>query len=178
MNAIPVDLAPHLNARAATTDVQRHLGGFNAWGNSFPAEELPFGGTLELRGIPFRLIAADGLDHVEALAQTIEMPAPVRATALALLACGEMGQQEIEVTIDGESFEVIVAGWLADSDADTGGAFVASHLHYPGGYELSRLRPVLWPRVVEWPGVRDVTAIHLSANPLFHVVAMTLLERR
>lgn len=172
----PVDLAPYLNARAATTDAERPRGGFNAWGNSFPAEELPFGGSLTLRGIAFHLVSRDGLDHVEALGQTIALRAPARASALALLACGEMGPQQARVSVPAGAFDVIAGGWLADDGTNVDGAFAATHLHYAGGYELARLRPVLWPVVIRWPSPAWITSIALSANPLFHIAAMTLLD--
>ena len=100
----PVDLTPWLNAAVATFDGERPRGALNAWGNSFPAEELPFGSLLKVGGVDFRLPAkAPGEpDSVEPFGQTIVVPGAPRAVGIALLCCGEMGDQWVPVRVLGD----------------------------------------------------------------------------
>lgn len=172
--AWPVDLRPYFNARAATRDDERVRGGFNAWGNSFPAEELTFAETIEVGGLPFRLEQLDELDHLEADDQHVLLP-DVEASALAFLAFGEMGRQSVRIAVDAHSQEVAADGWLIDGDRQVERALDCSHLHYPGGYELAHLRPVMWPYVVTLPSRRTWRHLRIDANPLFHIAAATLL---
>ncbi|MCW5803557.1 MAG: hypothetical protein KIT31_14335 [Deltaproteobacteria bacterium] len=180
---IPIDLRPHTNAWAATYDRDRARGTVNAWGNSFPAEELPFGGSLALGGIEFELPPkADGaFDHCEALGQRIELPHSCRGVGL--LAFGELGAQTVEMAIgspDGgvEHMTVHVNGWLVEGNPPANSdRLLCSHLHYVGGYELSQLRPAMWSVRVGWTR-DDGTWISLGENPFFHVVAMTALGFR
>jgi len=178
-----IDLSSLQNAAGATFDFERNHGGVNAWGNSFPAEEIPFGQTLTVADIPFRLPVKDGkFDHLEALGQTIELAQTSPAIGLAFLCFGEMGDQEIELTVvfsDGHEKHLQVRAnvWLADnSQADEVTGFTCSHLHYPGDYELSYLRPTLWCHRVDWTPAAIVVRMHLGMNPLFHIFAATSLH--
>jgi hypothetical protein len=169
-----IDLRAHLNARAATNDDERERGGFNAWGNSFPAEELRFGKLIEVGGLPFLLGRRGALDHLEANGQHIVLP-DVPAAALAVLAFGEMGPQRTAIEVGGHEIDVEAAGWLIDGQSYAEGALDCTHLHYPGGYELALLRPVMWPYVFRLPPDARAEQIRIGTNPLFHVAAMTLL---
>ncbi|NUT50853.1 MAG: hypothetical protein HOV94_26625 [Saccharothrix sp.] len=181
MIAHHVDLSGLVDRIGATYDTDRDSGEFNPWGNSFPAEELPFGGTTAVGGVPYALVDKPprGPDHLEALGQVIDCAATGPAHGLALLAAGEQGPQELRVHVhlDGGrrlSLPVTVPGWSVRPDAPmTPDQLRAGHLHYPGDYGLARLLPALWSRVLRLPGV-PVTAIELTANPLVHVFAVTL----
>lgn len=170
----PIDLRPHLNARAATHDDERERGGFNAWGNSFPAEELTFDEMIDVGGLPFLLERRGERDHLEANGQRVVLP-DVPAAAIALLAFGEMGPQRTTMAVDGHEIDIEAAGWLIDGQTRAEGALDCTHLHYPGGYELAHLRPVMWPYVFRLPRRARWTQIRLGTNPLFHVAAATLL---
>jgi hypothetical protein len=179
----PVPLDALRNARAATRDDERHRGGVNAWGNSYPAEELPFGGTLRVAGVPFALPPAGAEhDHVETLGQTLALPAAEPCTGVALLCFGEMGDQALPVDLFAEpdghmALLALAKGWLLPPGApDPPDGWVCSHLHYPGGYELDQLRPVLWCNSFGWEAPRVPTRLGLGTNPLFHLVAVTLLH--
>lgn len=183
---VSVDLEPHLNATAASTDARRSGPTLNAWGNTFPAEELPFGATVLVSGVPFRLPASNGAhaDHVEARGQEIVLRRPTAARGLALLCCGEMGDQALwlEVrTVDGAGAltrrRVFVAakGWLTVPKGELADGRAFTHLHYVGDYELDLLCPVIWCARHDWPATYPVARIALGTNPLFHIFALTLL---
>lgn len=177
---IPIDLRSHMNAYAATYDRDRSLGTVNAWGNSFPAEELPFGDCVVVDGLCYELAPkAEGeVDHVEALGQVLALRRP--ATGLALLMFGEMGEQQLDLEIDfadgsTRRERVLANGWLVAGEPAAGAACLrCSHLHYVGGYELALLRPVLWSESIRW-GRTDAVGLRLGVNPLFHIVALTAL---
>jgi hypothetical protein len=178
MSAWHISLRPHFNARAATSDDERTRGGFNAWGNSFPREELTFDEVFEVDRIPFRLERDGTLDHLEADGQCVQLP-EAEAAALALLAFGEMGPQRARIVMesDGEphAIDVEAAGWLVDGTSQVERALDCTHLHYPGGYELAHLRPVMWPYVFTLPRQGNWRRLRIEANPLFHIAAATLL---
>lgn len=211
MTAYCLDLADTVNQVGATFDNERPTGGLNAWGNSFPAEELPFGGHLLVGGIRYALApkspsASAMPDHVEALGQRLTSGLPSHPVgALAILASGEMGPQQLSVDVhlaadggpgahgspgaggaggdtadapDGGvlALSVEIPGWLVRPDHPVLADQVrCSHQHYPGGYDLALLLPVLWSRVLPLPRA-VVTRIELPPNPLMHVFAITLLS--
>jgi hypothetical protein len=179
----PIDLKRYYNAVGATCDTSRVSGAVNAWGNSFPAEELPFGSTLTVLNIPFHLPDKDGSnDHIEAMGQVIELPEPSPVTGLALLCFGEMGDQELDLDLCGANstnrhLTVVGEAWLVESDkSDTENCYACSHLHYPGDYELALLRPALWCWTARWQRPFRMTRIALGINPLFHLFAATGLH--
>lgn len=177
---IPVDLRAHVNAFAATYDRNRSLGTVNAWGNSFPAEELPFGGAVVVDGMRYELApkVETAFDHVEALGQTLALRRPARG--LALLVFGEMGEQRLDLDVefaDGSirRERVRANGWLVvDEPAPGAACLCCSHLHYVGGYELALLRPALWSECIRWER-NDAVGLRLGKNPFFHIIALTAL---
>jgi len=186
----PFDLTPHINAAVATYNSERARGMLNAWGNSFPAEELPFGapfraGGLEVGGIPFKLPpkAPGELDSLEPLGQELEVPDGPTAIGLGLLCCGEMGDQQVEIVLTGEGgrqerFLAVAPGVMVPGGTDVGeGGLACSHLHYPGDYDLALAVPALWCFRHRWEEPLPVTRIRFGPNPLFHLVALTFLLR-
>jgi hypothetical protein len=179
-----VDLTPYCNSFAATFDADRAAGVMNAWGNSFPAEELPLGAAFVADGFPFQLPPkrVGHWDHVEALGQTIQIEGSPVVSEIALLCCGEMGDQKVEIEAhaeDGQSETITVAtrGWLVPGDtAIEGAAFRSSHLHYVGDYELALLTPALWTARQELRRPMPLSELRLGRNPLFHIFGLTLSE--
>ena len=180
-----LDLTAVVDRVGATYDTERTQGTMNAWGNSVPAEELPFGGRVVVGGVPYALVdkppaTPSRPDHVEALGQRLPVDPPGRrAEAMAVLAGGELGPQELSlrVHLDGgiEVLTLTVPGWATRPEVPVAADELRfRHLHYPGDYGLALLLPVLWSRVVPLPGV-TVTAVELLPNPLVHVFAVTLL---
>ncbi|HEY0512823.1 MAG TPA: hypothetical protein VGH73_13015 [Thermoanaerobaculia bacterium] len=183
MSARPVDLTPYLNAVVATSDGERPRGALNAWGNSFPAEELPFGATLTVGGVPFRLPDREpgGYDSVEPLGQALEIPGAPRARGIALLCCGEMGEQNVAVRVisSGAAIELLATarGAMIPAGKPMGDeGFACSHLHYPGDYDLALALPAVWRFEHRWEDPREVARVELGANPLFHLLAVSLLD--
>ncbi len=180
---LPVDLAGNANSCGATYDHDRARGRLNAWGNTFPAEELPFGSTLVVDGVPFALVAKDDgdCDHVEVLGQRVDVRGATRVVGLALLCCGEMGPQEITIQVIGRGparrgVELAADTWLrAEPVAEPRDGYACTHLHYAAGYELDRLRPVLWCARAVWDKPLRAVALQLGCNPLAHIFGITLL---
>lgn len=174
-----IDLSPYRNAASATFDADRGRAAVNAWGNSLPAEEMPVGSAFELAGVTFSLPEEPGgLDHVEALGQTITLAHPLRVSGIALLGFGEMGDQSLEIELcSGRArprrLDLLARGWLSDEGVPAEDCYRFSHLHYPGGYELSSLRPALWCARHEWGDAALLTHLILGRNPLFHLFALT-----
>ena len=180
----PVDLNPWLNAAVATYDSERPRGALNAWGNSFPAEELPFGSVLTVGRVPFRLtVKVPGQpDSVEPLGQRLEIRDAPAATGIALLCCGEMGDQKVSVQVlngDGQivsDFVAVARGVMIPAGMDLGDeGFAGSHLHYPGDYDLALALPAAWRFEQRWEKPSPVAHIELGINPLFHILGITLL---
>jgi hypothetical protein len=176
-----LDLTPYRNALAATYDSERSRGSVNAWGNSFPAEELPSAGRVEVADVPFRLPErGPSHDSLEATGQLIGLPGEPRVRGIALLCFGEMGTQELDLGVVGprgmRRITVLAPGWLVpDGLPHTEPGIRFSHLHYPGDYELTALRPVLWCRTARWAPTDSTQALQVGENPLFHILAVTLL---
>lgn len=187
MTAYRLDLSGVADRIGATFASNRRAGEMNAWGNSYPAEELPFGTQLPIGSVRYELVPKSPVmpsqpDHVEMLGQLMAAGPPGQpARALAVLAAGEMGPQEMSVRVHLATGDVCVRsatipGWmLRPQTPPSPDQFRCDHLHYPGGYRLSLLVPVLWSRVLPLPGAA-VTAIELMPNPLIHVFAITLLD--
>jgi hypothetical protein len=178
-----VEIQDHLNATGSTYDTDRACGSINAWGNTFPAEELPFGRTLLVAGIPFLLPNKSlGRDHIEALGQTLFVSNVKSARGIALLCCGEMGNQELEIEIYWKRDVVlrtvaVAREWLSSEvSAKCCDSFMCSHLHYVGGYELALVKPTLWCCHLHCHTPSPISHIRLGLNPLFHIFALTILH--
>lgn len=184
-NFTSVSLEAACNAVAATYDENRRAGAINAWGNSLPAEEVPFGSLIEIGDIPFRLPAKQPHgDHVEAVGQFLALPSSPPVAAIALLCFGEMGDQEAQLTLTGridaeEQLSVRAPGWLwpaAGRDHAPPSALCCSHLHYPG-YELASFQPTAACCIAWLSRPLEITGCRLAINPLFHILAVTLMHQ-
>ncbi|QND61847.1 hypothetical protein [Mesorhizobium huakuii] len=179
-----IDLAPHCNACAATFDSERSAGCVNIWGNSFPAEDVPFGRPIIVGGVTYQLVAKQpgAPDHVEALGQRIEIGVVAVGYALGVLGFGELGPQTLMLRLT-DRFGAVVGvrvqlpNWLLPRGAPARTAtWRASHLHYVGDYELDHLCPAMFSATVPllapfWP-----VTLTIEPNPLAHVMAVTMLQ--
>lgn len=175
----PVDLTTIRNARAATWNFERAAGTVNAWGNSFPAEEMPYGRSVRIGDLCFAVAAPgrDGIDHVELCDQTLTLP-HLLTTGIALLCFAEMGPRRFAVRIEGDEdahdLELMAPGWMIAGDLEPEAPHLAAtHLHYPGGYELEQLRPVAWAIHRRVAPVR-ARQLQLSGSPLVHILAISM----
>lgn len=182
MKSLCLDIEAHLNAHLATFDSNRRAGFVNAWRNSFPAEEIPFGENLLIGGTMFRLPRKErgAPDHVEALEQTLEVDAMSSARAAAILGFGELGDQELKLRVsdafgDEHTTRAVLPNWLVPKHTrQTLQSWRATHLHYPD-YELDHLCPCLFAVTAPFRSAIRPRFITLHANPLAHVVAISLL---
>lgn len=180
-----IDLTPWLNAAVATYDSERPRGALDAWGSSFPAEELPFGSLKRVGGVLFCFPSKEPgrPDSVEPLGQTLRIPGAPTAVGIALLCCGEMGEQRVPVRVlDGEGrtiadFVAVATGVMipaGSQPADAG--FACSHFHDPGDRDLTYAQPAAWRAEHWWDEPAEVSRIELGVNPLFHLFGVTLLD--
>ena len=185
MTTLLIPLRSYANAHAATFDADRSAGFVNAWGNSFPAEEMPFGRVLLCGGIPFAVEPkGEGeADHIEALGQIIEIGSAVVTRAIAILCFAELGDQRLPLTLIGRfgekrRLEVTIPYWLTSGEeAAKPSTWRATHLHYAAGYELNHLRPALHAIAVRLPAPFSAVSVELGVNPLVHMLALTLVDR-
>lgn len=180
----PLSLAQHFNTIAATADGERRRGLLNAWGNSLPAEELPFGETVEVAGVPFKLEkeAVSGCDALEPLGQELAIGSAAPVKGLAVLGCGEMGDQVLTLSAVARSGEVrelalTIPGFSVLPGAELGPtALRCTHLHYPGDYDLGLLAGALWCAQSTLNGEcgLELERLELKLNPLVRIAALTL----
>jgi hypothetical protein len=179
-----IDLASHRNAHAATFDSGRDAGCVNIWGNSFPAEEVPFGRAIIVGGVTYQLAPKQpgAADHVEALGQRIEIGAVAGGHALGVLGFGELGPQALMLRLTDRfgtdvGVRVQLPNWLLPREAPVrAAAWQASHLHYAGDYELDHLRPAMFSATARLPAPIWPVTLTIEPNPLAHVMAVTLLQ--
>jgi hypothetical protein len=180
-----LSLEPFFTTLGATDDAHRQMGRLNAWGNSFPAEELPFGATLKVGDVSFCLPdkTSESLDMVEPLGQTIQLSTDRPVAALALLCCGEMGDQLVELRAvpadGGPTLEILarVPGFaVVPSEEPEPGSHRFTHLHYPGDYDLGLLTGALFCTRHELERPTRLARLELGTNPLVHIAALTLIH--
>lgn len=183
-----LDLTPYLNAVCASPADDPAAGIVNAWGNSYPREEMVFGNSIVIDGAPFLLPpkCGDAPDHIECLGQWITDPAAMAAGAfpvIRVLGFGELGMQTLELIAEDHSGErrttyVQLENWLRPSDAPVDPQiWRASKTRYAAGYDLDCLQPILCSTSARLQRPMQFARLQLGANPLAHVIAITLSER-
>lgn len=169
-----------LNNRATTSVSDLGSGRLNAWGNSFPAEELPAPGTLiEVAGIPFQWANAHAEgDNVRCEGQIIDIP-PDQYDWIYLLAASERRSED---TIwahydDGHAdpLPVGVSDFLDGTPAfGELTAFRTSRMHYPHHVQ-NGLPTTMWLTRVGMPRRGTARSLRLPRLVAMHVFALTLL---
>jgi hypothetical protein len=178
---VPLPLDGLLDSYIATYDQRRDLGALNTWGNSLPAEEIPFGRLVEIDAIPFAL-PAKGItdpDNVEPLGQRIRFDEAHLCSGIALLACGEMGDQVLSLTLVGEHPRVVTvdvpAAMLRAGATVQSGGISFTHTHFAEGYQLDSRLAALWVCRADWRPAVSAEAVELGVHPMVHIVACTLV---
>jgi hypothetical protein len=93
-----------------------------------------------------------------------------------------MGDQDLSIELEGDvgvarQLKATAKQWLIDHNPPDGSkCYICSHLHYSGGYELSLLRPVCWVDLHIWEQPTLLKGMRLGFNPLFHILAVTLMH--
>jgi hypothetical protein len=183
-----LDLNRFLNAGCASPVNAPGSGVVNAWGNSFPLEEMPFGKQIVLDGIPFNLAqkSADADDHIECLGQWLSDPAADAAQVfdtVNILGFGELGDQPLEVIVEGPAgqtqlSQLCIPNWLQLSTAPfCPSVWRAEKLRYAGGYDLAHLRPCFTAVAARLTRPTPIVRLRLGASPLAHVLAITFSKR-
>lgn len=178
---VTVDLDPYADNTGITTAERTAAGGFNIWGNTYPADQLPAAGPVRVDGIPFRFPpAAPGRpDNVRCAGQFVDLPAG-RYDWIQLLAAAERRTEDplwlhyADGTVDPE--------WLRVSDfwpqtaarfGETP-AFQCTRMHYPRHVD-DKFGPSIWRQRVPVPRSTPLRAVRLPDNPAIHLFAMTLV---
>nr|BAV57447.1 hypothetical protein [Streptomyces sp. SANK 60404] len=177
---VRLDLTAFADNVGVTSPDRLSEGAFNIWGNTFPADELPKGGPVDIHGIPFRFpaVGTGQPDNVRCAGQFIDVPVG-RYDWIHVLAAAERRTEDFvrlhytDGAVDPE--------WLRVSDfwPETASRFGESaavsctRLHYPRHIQRS-MGPTLWRQRVAVPREQDLSAIRLPDNPAIHIFAMTL----
>lgn len=160
-------------------------GGFNIWRNTFPAEELPAGGSMVIvGGVPFRFPPADGRrgDNIRCREQRIALPAGRLDWIYVLAAAERRTEDTLSVHYaDGSRRQQ----WLRISDfwpetAPWFGeelAYRTSVLLYPGHAQLG-MAPSIWRQRVPVAVPHGAVALVLPDNPAMHIFSLTLLDEQ
>ncbi|MET7418865.1 hypothetical protein [Dactylosporangium sp. NPDC005555] len=169
-----------LNNRATSGVDELTAGRVNAWGNSFPAEELPAPRTvIEVAGIPFVWpdAGADG-DNVRAEGQVIDVP-PGRYDWIYLLAASERRSEDVLwVHYDdgyADPLRVGVSDFLDGTPAfGEEPAFRTARMHYPHHVQQG-LPTTMWLSRIGMPRRGTAQALRLPRLVALHVFAVTLV---
>lgn len=177
--AVAIDLSRHLDNTGSTWADNLDGGAFNIWCNTFPAEELPPDGLVEVGGIPFRLAGRTRgrPDNLRCGRQLLAVP-PGRYDWIHVLAAAERRTEDLLLlhyatgAVDPE--------WIRISDFwpetpprfDETPALRFSRMHYPRHVQHNML-PVIWNQRVPVPRQQDLAGIRLPDNPAIHLFAVT-----
>lgn len=135
-----------------------------------------------MNGTPFLLPdkKGQGNDSVEPLGQSIALPMVAACSGVAFLACGEMGDQWLDVCLCGtdryESGVRIPAAMIEHEGRSVGSALVFTHVHYAAGYEQDSRLAALWACHMPVSRPAAFTTLILGTNPLVHIAAITLIR--
>ncbi|HUD37194.1 MAG TPA: hypothetical protein VMR14_09875 [Streptosporangiaceae bacterium] len=179
----PLDLDPYANCVGIEPACRPGAGGFNIWRNTFPAEELPAGGSMVTVGaVPFRFPAADGVraDNIRCRGQLVTLPG-TRVDWLYLLGAAERRTED--------ALTVCYAGgacrrqWLRMSDfwPETDQwfgellAYRTTVMLYPQ-HAQDRMAPSIWRQRVPVTVPDGAVGVALPDNPAMHIFALTLLD--
>ncbi|MEW2294716.1 hypothetical protein ABZ719_18745 [Streptomyces sp. NPDC006743] len=174
-----IDLDGLLNNRAVTGVRDLDSGRLNAWGNSFPAAELPEPGSLtEVAGIPFLWANAHATgDNVRCEGQVVAIP-PGRYDWIHLLAASERRSEDIIWAHydDGHAdpLRVGISDFLDGTPAfGELSAFRTSRMHYPHHVQEG-LPTTMWLTRVGMPRHGVAQSLRLPRSVAMHIFALTL----
>lgn len=178
-----LDLSATYNRIAITSADALASGNFNVWGNSFPAELLPTGGSnVDVLGVPFQFppITAGQPNSVDCRGQFLSVPCD-RYDWMYLLAAAERRAEDVmylhysDGTVD--STWLRVSDFWPDAPAHFGEqvAFRPPHTHYPHHVQRN-LAPTIWRQRVAISRTVPLCAVRLPENIAIHIFAATLLR--
>ena len=176
---LPVPIFGYFNNKAISSADDTGAAGFNVWGNTFPAGQLPAPGSrVDVAGIPFDFPAPTSAgDNVRCDGQLVDLP-PGRYDWLHMLTAAER-RAEDTITLhfdDGDvDFETLRVSdfWAASATFGERQAFMTSQMHYPHHVQLG-VSALMWSQRVPVTRCQPLTAIRLPRNVAIHVFALTL----
>lgn len=183
MKTSVIDISQHCNNRGIQPPGTVGEYGFNIWGNTFPAEELPAPGTeSEVAGVPFAFPArvVVGGDNVRCRGQVVEVP-PGDYDWIYLLGAAERRTEDHIGLLYADGAEraehLRMSDFWPETDARFGEplAFRTLALRYPRHTHAPHA-PSIWQQrsPVSVPG--RLRALRLPDNPAMHVFALTLVQ--
>jgi hypothetical protein len=178
-----VDLSMHVNCVGIEPANRPGTGGFNIWGNTYPAEQLPPPGTIVgTADVPF-LFGADrpgSPDNVRCRGQRVALPTTC-ADWLYILGAAERRTEDVAVVHyqDGSrrrqwlrlsDFWPETPSWFSEPVA-----FRTASMLYPK-HEQQSMFPAIWCQRMPLAIPGGLAGITLPDNPAMHIFAMTLLD--
>ena len=179
--SVPIDLTTWCNNRGISRADELDRGAFNAWGNSFPAEELPAAGSrFTVGAIPFVFAGGGDVDNVRCARQLVIVE-PARYDWLYLLAAAERRTEDsvylhyADGSVDPEWLRVSAFWPEQPPRFGEQAALRCTSMHYPRHVQRG-FGPTIWRERV--PVTREVAlaAIRLPDNPSLHLFALTAVR--
>lgn len=177
-----INLATVFNNDAISTAANPGDGGFNVWGNTFPAETLPESRSLvEVHGVPFWFPPKEDGELNNMVCRGQFLPLPVaRVDWLHLLAASERRAEDMvyihysDGSVDPEWIRVSDF-WPASGHFGELLAFRCPTMHYPH-HAQPGVEGQIW--MTRLPVVRrtPLAALSLPHNVAIHIFALTLEE--
>lgn len=178
---VVLDLSSHFNNDAIAYATNLRDGGFNVWGNTYPAEALPPSlSVVDVLGVPFRFPPKeDGhLNNVVCAAQYVEVPEG-RYDWIYVLAAAERCAEDVvyvhyaDGAVDPEWLRI--SDFWPDSPARFGEvpAFRPPALNYPRHVQRD-LSPIMWRQRVPVTRERPLVGFTLPENDAIHILAATV----
>ncbi|WP_198659323.1 hypothetical protein [Nocardiopsis sp. FIRDI 009] len=178
-----VDLSRYCNNRGIQPPGSSGEYGFNIWGNTFPAEELPEPGTrVGVCGVPFEFPvgAAPSGDNVRCRGQLVEVP-PGDYDWVYLLGAAERRTEDHLGLVYADGTELAEHLRMSDFWPETGSrfgeplAFRTTALRYPRHTHTPH-EPSIWQQRSPVSVRGRLRALRLPDNPAMHVFAVTLVR--
>lgn len=176
---VMLDLTGVLNNNAISHAAHLDVGGLNIWRNSYPADELPEGGSIvDVGGVPFRFPPTDGADNnVICCGQLLDTPAG-RYDWIYVLGAAERRTEDwtylhyVSGAVDPEWLR-LSDFWPAASRFGEVEAFRCRRMHYPRHIQEG-VHPGMWRARIPVPREDELARLRLPHNIAIHIFAMTL----
>jgi len=176
---VMLDLASAFNNDGISYPENVADGGFNVWGNTFPADELPASrSVVEVAGVPFRFPPKeDGqLNSVVCRGQVLEVPPGLYDWIYVLGASERRSEDWVYLhyasgAVDPEWLR-LSDFWPSAPHFGEVAAFRCRHMHYPRHVQAD-MGPVMWRQRVPVPRQEALQRLRLPDNVAIHLFALT-----
>jgi hypothetical protein len=175
-----VDLGPHLESRALSPASSTGSGGFNVWGNSFPAEHLPAPGSrVTAGGVPFVFAPEEAAgDNLRCAGQFARLPAGHYDWIHVLAASERRAEDHLALhfadgSVDFEDLRISDFWSEAHSAFGDVPAFRTPVMHYPHHVQPN-VSALMWAQRVPVIRRARLVGLRFPRNLAVHVFAVTL----